>query len=258
MLGYEFMRHALLASCIVALVCGPVGSFLVLRRQVFAAHALGHLGFAGAAGALLAGVPPLWGLVAVTVAGGAAMGALGERLGERDEATGMVLSAALGSGVLFLSLLTVGAAPATALLFGNVLGVDTPTLWRMAGLAALSLGLLAALSGPLLFASVGPDQAEVAGVRLRAISAGFLAITGLAVAEAVQVIGVLLVFTLLVGPAAAAQRLSARLWPAVALATTLACTQACLGVVLAYLTDWPASFWISALSAACYVATLNH
>ena len=77
-------------------------------------------------------------------------------------------------------------------------------------------------------------------------------------AEAVQVVGVLLVFTLLVGPAAAAQRLSARLWPAVALATTLACTQACLGVVLAYLTDWPASFWISALSAACYVATLNH
>jgi zinc/manganese transport system permease protein len=252
MLAYEFMRHALLAAAIVALVCGPVGTFVVLRRQAFAGHALGHIGFAGAAAALLAGVPPIWGLMLVTVSGGAAMGALGEGLAERDETTGVVLSAALGLGVLFLGLLTTGAAPATALLFGNVLGVDAANLWRMAGAGLLILCGLALLSRPLLFATLRPELAALRGVRLRLVSCLFLALVGLAVAEAVQVVGVLLVFTLLVGPAAASRRVSRRFWSGLGLSTIFALAQAVGGVILAYLTDWPASFWISTLSAVTY------
>jgi zinc/manganese transport system permease protein len=257
MLKYEFMRHALLAATIVAAVCGPVGYFVVLRRQAFAGHALGHIGFAGAAGALLVGAPPIWGLMLVTVSGGAAMGALGEGLAERDVTTGVVLSAALGLGVLFLGLLTTGAAPATALLFGNVLGVDSANLWRMAGAALLTVGGLALLSRPLLFATLRPELAALRGVRLRLESCLFLALVGLAVAEAVQVVGVLLVFTLLIGPAAASRRASHRVWPGIGLATLFALAQAVGGVVLAYLTDWPASFWISALSAATYGLSLT-
>ena len=253
MLAYEFMRHALAAAAIVALVCGAAGYVLVLRRQAFAGHALGHVGFAGAAGAMLIGAAPIWGLLAVTVSGGALMGLAGERLGERDVATGMVLSTALGFGVLFLGLLTTASAPATSLLFGNVLGVDTPTLWRMAAVAAVIFAGLAAISRQLLFATIRPELAEAQGIKPRLISALFLALVGLAVAEATQVVGVLLVFTLLVGPAAAAQRLTATIRGGVALSIALAAIQALGGVCLAYVTDWPATFWITALSAVCFI-----
>src|SRR5690348_10231568 len=121
MLGYDFMRNAFLAGGIVALVAGIIGVFLVLRNLTFAGHALSHVGFAGATGAVLVGVAPLWGLVAFTVTAAVAMGLLGERLRNRDVAVGIVLALALGFGVLFLSLYTSHATQATAILFGDVL-----------------------------------------------------------------------------------------------------------------------------------------
>jgi zinc/manganese transport system permease protein len=254
MFTYDFMQNAFAAALIVAVVSGAAGYFLVLRGQSFAGHALGHVGFAGATGAILLGASPFWGLVAVTTLGGALMGLLGERLAERDVAIGMVLSLALGLGLLFLNFFTGSATQATSLLFGNVLGVDAITLWRMAGAGVLTLGALAVIARPLLFASVRPELAEAKGIDPRLISMLFLALVGVAVAEAVQVVGVLLVFTLMVGPAATAQRLSPRLLVGFCLTVGLAVTQAVAGVALAYLTDWPTSFWISALSAACYLA----
>jgi zinc/manganese transport system permease protein len=254
MFTYDFMQNAFTAAAIVALVAGSVGYFLVLRQQTFAGHALGHVGFAGATGAVLIGAPPLWGLLAVTVAGGALMGLLGEKLTERDVAIGMVLSASLGLGLLFLNFFTTGAEQATSLLFGNVLGVDARTLWRMAAIGALTLAALAVISRPLLFATLRPELAAAKGADLRLLSVLFLALTGVAVAEAVQVVGVLLVFTLMVGPAAAAQRLTTRVRAGVCLAVGLAAAQALSGIALAYLTDWPCSFWISVLSAVTYVA----
>lgn len=253
MFAYDFMRHAFAAAAIVALVSGSVGWFLVLRGQSFAGHALSHVGFAGATGAVLAGIPPIWGLVAVTVAGGALMGLLGERLAERDVAVGTVLTAALGLGMLFISLFTTGAAQATSLLFGHVLGVDAATVWWMAAFGALTLGSLAVIARPLLLATLRPELAEAAGANLRLISVLFLALVGLAVAEAVQVVGVLLVFALLVGPAAAAQRLTTRVHAGIALSVALAAAIALAGVALAYFTDWPTSFWIATLSSATYL-----
>ena len=189
----------------------------------------------------------------MSVLGGALMGALGERLAERDVAIGMVLSASLGVGLLFLNFFTTGAAGATSLLFGNLLGVSVPVLWRMAAAGALTLCGLAAISRKLLLASVRPELAEAAGLNLRLVSVLFLALTGLAVAEAVQAVGVLLVFTLLVGPAASAHMLARSFWPGLAMSVLLAALQACLGVALAYWTDWPSSFWISMLSGSCYL-----
>jgi zinc/manganese transport system permease protein len=254
MLGYEFMRNAYLAATVVAVLSGCVGWFLVLRGEAFAGHALAHVGFTGATGAVLIGIAPLWGLLAATLAGGLAMGAFGRRLGERDVAIGMVLCLALGLGLLFLHFYTSYAAQATALLFGNVLGVDRATVVQLAAITALSLAALALLSRRLVFAAVHPELAEAQGVSARGLAVGFLAIVALATACCAQIVGVLLVFTLMVGPAAAAQRLSSRVLPGLLLAPLLAVGQAWAGLACAYYTDWPTSFWIAAASGATYGA----
>src|SRR5579885_3189406 len=132
MFEYEFMRNAFAAAGIAALVAGLVGYFLVLRGQTFAGHALGHIGFAGATGAVLIGLAPVWGLVGFTLAAGIGMGVLGERISGRDVAVGAVLALALGFGLLFLHYYTAFATEATALLFGNVLAVAPGTIAALA------------------------------------------------------------------------------------------------------------------------------
>jgi zinc/manganese transport system permease protein len=256
MLTYDFMRNAFAASGIVAVVAGMVGYFLVLRGQTFAGHALSHVGFAGATGAILIGVPALWGMVGFTVAAGFAMGMLGERLSGRDVAIGVVLSLSMGLGLLFLHYYTAYATQVTNLLFGNVLGVYRGTLWSLLALGLVSLAALAAIARPLLFASLQPDVAEAKGVSLQLVSLLFLGIVALTVAASTQIVGVLLVFTLMVGPAAAAMRLTGRLGLGVALAAFLALAEAWAGVALAYYSDWPVSFCITAFSAAVYFASL--
>ncbi len=256
MLEYDFMRNAFAAAGVAAVVSGLVGYFLVLRGQTFAGHALSHVGFTGATGAVLIGVAPLWGLVLLTVAGGIGMGLLGERLAHRDVAIGIVLSLSLGFGLLFLHFFTAFATQATALLFGNVFAVDMPTIWTLLALGTVSLGALTLIARPLLFASIQPELAEAKGVNLRLFSVLFLAIVALATAECAQIVGVLLVFTLMVGPAAAAQRLTTRLGRGVVLSAALALAEAWGGVTLAFYTDWPSSFWISALSTGVYVAAV--
>jgi len=253
MLDYGFMVNAALAGTIVAVVAGVVGYVLVLRGQTFAGHALAHVGFTGATGALLLGLPPLWGMVGVTVLGGVGMGLLGERAEGRDVAIGMVLSLSLGTGLLFLHFFTAYATQATALLFGSVLGVDSETIWTLGALGVVSLLGLAVIARPLLFASLQPELAEARGVKLRLVSALFLAVAALATALCVQVVGVLLVFTLLVAPAAAAHRLTSGLGRGVALSAVLAVTQTWAGLALAYVTDWPVSVWITALGGLAYL-----
>jgi zinc/manganese transport system permease protein len=254
--AYDFMINAFAASGIVALVAGAVGFFLVLRGQTFAGHALSHVGFAGATGAVLVGLPPLAGLTGFTLLAGIGIGLLGDRLSGRDVAIGMVLSLALGFGLLFLHFYTSFAGQATAVLFGNVLAAGTDTLWTLAALGAVCLAGLAAISRPLIFASLQPEIAEAKGVSPRLIAVLFLAIVAIAVAESSQIVGVLLVFTLMVGPAAAAQRLTSRLWLGVVLSVLLALIDAWGGLTLAFYTDWPTSFWITAVSGLVYFAAL--
>lgn len=252
MLAYDFMVRAFLASGIVAIVAGTAGYFLVLRGQTFAGHALSHVGFTGATGAALVGLSPLGGLVVFVVAAGVAMGLVGEKLSGRDVAIGIILSVSLGFGLLFLSLTTSHATQATTLLFGNVLAVTPAMLRTLAVLGVVTLTGLALISRPLVFATLQPELAEAKGVSLRLVGTLFLALVGLATAQSIQIVGVLLVFTLMVGPPAAAQLLTSRLSTGVALAAGLALLQAWLGIVIAYYTDWPTSFWITALSAAVY------
>ena len=188
----------------------------------------------------------------LTVAARIGMGAMGERLGGRDVAIGIVLALSLGLGLLFLHFFTAYATQATALLFGNVLAVDLGTVRTLLWLGVVSMGILAVISRPLLFASLLPELAEAKGVSLRLCSVLFLAIVALAVAECVQIVGALLVFALMVGPAAAAQRLTTRIRNGILLSVALALLEAWAGITLAFYTDWPVSFCITALSAAAY------
>lgn len=257
MFGFDFMRHAFLAAGIVAVLSGAVGYVLVLRGQAFAAHALAHVGFAGAAGAVLIGVSPFAGMLIAAFAGAGLMGALGERLAERDIAIGIVLAFALGLGLLFLHFFTGTAAQATALLFGNVLAVGAETLRLLAAASLLTLAGLAVIARPLLFATLQPDLAEARGLALRGLGVAFLLLLAVASAAAAEIVGVLLVFALMVGPAAAAERLTRRIGTGIALSVGLALAAAWLGLTLAFYTDWPVSFWISALATGFYVAALG-
>ena len=251
---YEFMRNAFAAAGIVAVVAALVGYFLVLRGQTFAGHALSHVGFSGATGAALIGLAPLQGMLVATLAGGVCIGLLGEKLAQRDVAIGIALSFSLGLGLLFLHFYTSHATQATALLFGNVLAVSAHTVHVLLGLGLACLAGLALISRPLLFASLQPELAQAKGVSLRLYASLFMAVAALATVLSTQVVGVLLVFSLMVGPPAAAQRLTHRVGTGLALSVALALGSAWLGIALAYWTDWPCSFWITTLSCIAYLA----
>lgn len=255
MLDYDFMRNAFAAATVVAIVSGTVGYFLVLRGQTFAGHALSHVGFTGATGAVLIGVPPLWGLLLITLTAGLGMGFIGEKLAQRDVAIGLVLAFALGLGLLFLHFYTAFASQAATLLFGNVLAVDVETVWTLSALGVISLAALAVISRPLLFASLQPELAEAKGVSLRLYGVLFLAIVAVTTAECAQIVGVLLVFALMVGPAAAAQRLTSAVITGILLSALLALFEAWGGITIAFYTDWPSSFCIVALSGVVYLLT---
>jgi len=244
MVTQPFMQNALLTGTIVAILSGLVGFFVVLRGVSFAAHALGQVGFAGAAGAVLIGVDPLWGLVVFAVAGALGIGALGAREHGRDGATALILVAALGLGALFLTLNNTYATAAFTLLFGSIVGISRSQVWETGALALPCLAALATLYRPLLFASVSP---EARGAPVRVLGLLFLVVVGVAVAVAVPVVGTLLIFSLTVGPAAAALRLARRPPVAMVLAVGLAVAATWIGIALAYDTGWPVGFFISAI-----------
>jgi zinc/manganese transport system permease protein len=255
-LDYDFMRNAFLATAVVGIVAGAVGYFLVLRGETFAGHALAHVGFPGATGAALIGLSPIAGLSLFTVVAGLGIGILGNRA-NRDVAIGIVLTLSLGLGLLFLHFYTAYAAQATNVLFGNVLGISIGTVYVLVALGLASLLGLAAIARPLLFASLQPELAEAKGVPLTLVSTLFMVIVALSTVAAMQIVGVLLVFALMVAPAATAMRLTRGVASGVAVSVLLAVGIAWASLVLAFLTDWPTSFWITALGGAAYFLTLK-
>ena len=210
------MHTALWAGAVVAVVSGAIGVFVVTRGLSFAVHAISELGFTGAAGALVIGIDPVIGMIGGSLVVGLVLGLLSLRGRERDSAIGAVLAFGLGLGVLFLSLYQGYATEATNLLFGSIVGVADNQLLALALVGAIVLAGLAALYRPLLFSSVDPEVAAARGVPLRALSVAIFLLLALTTAEAIQVVGVLLVLTLVITPAAAAQRLTGR--PGLALA----------------------------------------
>jgi zinc/manganese transport system permease protein len=251
---YAFMRNAFLAGTVVAIVAGVVGYFVVLRGLAFAGHALSHVGFAGATGAVVLHLPAVAGLLVFSCGGAAVMGAFGERVRGRDVAIGIVLAWSLGLGVLFLSLYTGYATEAYALLFGEILGISPVNMVVTVGAAVPALAAIAVLYRPLMFASVDEDAARARGVPVRAVGIAFMLVVAVAVATAAQVVGILLVFALLVAPAAVAERLTARPPLAIALSVLFALAFTWGGLLLAASFPYPVSFFITTLAFAAYLA----
>jgi zinc/manganese transport system permease protein len=251
---YEFMVHAFEAGTIVAIVAGAIGYFVVLRSSAFAAHALSHIGFAGATGAVVLAVNPIFGLLAFTVGSGIAIGALGNRLRGRDVTIGIVLAWTLGLGVLFISLYSGYANEAYAILFGLILGISANDVLVTLVAGVVTIAALIAVYRPLLFASVDEELAGAKGVPVTALSIGFMVILAVAVTEAVQVVGVLLIFALIVTPAAIAVRFTSRPLAAIAIGVVLALAFTWTGLTIAYYSPHPVSFFITSLAFATYVA----
>ncbi len=250
---YAFMVHAFEAGTIVAIVAGAIGYFVVLRGSAFAAHALSHIGFAGATGAVVLALNPIFGLLAFTLASGVAIGALGNRLRGRDVTIGIVLAWTLGLGVLFLSLYRGYATEAYALLFGEILGISSDDVLVTLVAGILTLAALVAVYRPLLFSSVDEELARAKGVPVTALSIGFMAILAVAVTEAVQVVGVLLIFALIVTPAAIAVRFTSRPPIAILTGVALALAFTWLGLSIAFFSPHPVSFFITSLAFATYL-----
>ena len=215
------MMNTWIAASIVAVIAGVTGFFAVLRGQSFAAHAIPNGAFAGAAGAGLLGLNVIWGLAVFALAGALGIGALGsEKRGRRarqDVVTALVLVLMLGTGALFLSLSTEYAEVTYSLLFGEVFGVSSAVLLPIAGLGAVALVAIAAIYRPLLLASALPEVADARGVSTRRMELCFLIVMALATSMTVPVVGALLMFALMIGPAAAARSFTRRPGYAIAL-----------------------------------------
>jgi zinc/manganese transport system permease protein len=253
LLGQHFVHTALMAGAVVAVVSGAIGTFVVTRGASFAVHAISELGFTGAAGALVLGIDPVAGMIAGSLVVGGVLGLLSLRGRERDSAIGAVLAFGLGVGVLFLSLYQGYATEATNLLFGSIVGVSQRQLVALTVVAGIVLAGIAAAYLPLLFSSIDPEVAEARGVPVRALSVLTFMLLALTTAEAIQVVGVLLVLTLVITPAAAAQRLTANPATAILLSIVIALVATEGGILLSLQQPWPTSFFISAISFAAYV-----
>src|SRR6266446_2456705 len=256
LLHYHFMQNAYLAGTLVAVTAGLMGYFMVLRSQSFAGHSLANVGFAGATGAVLFSISPVVGLFLAGLL--AAVGIQTLNLAERethqsDIAVGAVLTASLALGFLFIHLTTEEyAANLSNVLFGPVLGISDADVGVIAWSTLVLVGALIFIARPLFFASLDPDVAAASGVPVRLLAFGYLILLALEVALAVQVVGVLLIFALLITPAAIAQYVTTRPAVAAAVAVALALIFTWVGLAAGYFTPYPVGFFITTFAFGTY------
>jgi zinc/manganese transport system permease protein len=261
MFTQPFMQHAWLAGTAVALAAGLVGYFVVLRAAVFTADALSHVAFTGALAALAAGVDLRLGLFVVTIAVAVGMGTLGQRGRPDDTVIGGVFAWILGLGVLCLTLYTsspngANGAGSVSVLFGSIFGLSAERAVTTAVIAAVTCAVVVLIARPLLFASLDEAVAAARGVPVRLLGFGFLALVGLATAEATQVVGALQILGLLAAPAGAAMRLTDRPLPGLALSAGIAVASMWIGLVVSFtVPQVPPTFAIIAVATLALVAS---
>ena len=239
MLSHPFMQNAFLAGTPIALACGLVGYAVVLRSQVFAGDALSHVAFTGALAAAAIGIDVRLGLFAATVLVAMGMALIGERAGADDVVIGTVFAWVLGLGVLFLAIYTTQASGANGTiavraLFGSILGLTRGDAWLAAAIGLAVSIVTLAIARPLIFATIDVDVAAAAGVPIRLLAVGFLALVGICAAEATQAVGALLLLGLLAAPAGTAHRLTTNPYTGLALSAALAVATTWIGLTLSY------------------------
>ncbi len=250
---YAFMRQAFEAGTIIAIVAGVVGYLVVLRRLSFAAHALSHVGFSGAAGAALFGINPLLGLLTFTMSGGIFMAFLGKKAATRDVQIGIILAFMLGIGILFINLYKGYATEAYSILFGEILGISLENVIITFYAAIIILIVFALFYRRLLFTSLDEDVAEAKGVSILTMSLIFMLLIAVAVSIAVQIVGVLLIFALLVTPPAIAQRLASSPGKAIIISVLIALFVTWVGLFIGYYLPYPVSFLITSSVFLIYI-----
>jgi zinc/manganese transport system permease protein len=248
-----FMMNTWAVATIVAPVAGIVGFFVVLRGSAFPAHAIPKGAFAGAAGASLLGISTLAGLAAFSLLGAIGIGALGRRA-RSDVATALALVMMLALGAAFLSRTTQYEPEIYALLFGEILGVSSTELLPVAILGAICVAAVGLLYRPLMLSSVIPEVAEAKGIRSRRMEICFLTVVALATAMTVPVVGALLIFSLMIGPPAAARSLTSRPVLAMLLSVAFALVTVWAAIAASYASNWPVGFFVGAFAALCYGA----
>ncbi|HLQ14491.1 MAG TPA: metal ABC transporter permease [Candidatus Eisenbacteria bacterium] len=262
MLAYDFMRNAFIAGGCIAAAAGLVGYFVVLRNQVFTTDALGHVAFTGGMGGLLVGLNLLVGVFGSCVAVALAIGSLGGRGRGRDVAIGTVFAWVLGLGLLFLSIFTSSHSASAgntgiSVLFGSILGMQPAQALIASGAGLLTCIALLVIARPLLFVSLDPEVATSRGVPIRVLTVLFLILVAITVAESVQAVGALLVFALMVTPAAVAQNLTTSPYTGMVLSAAVAVLAVWLGLTLAFYIAYPASFFITALAFGSFIVSLG-
>jgi zinc/manganese transport system permease protein len=251
-----FMHHALIGGTLVAISSGLIGYFVVIRRDAFASHALAHIGFPGATAAVLLGAPVTLGLAVFCIGGGLAIGALGKRVDRREIATGTVLAFATSLGVLFASMAAQSANTITNVLFGNLLAISEDQLVTFGVLTVVVVLALGVMARPLLFASINPQVAEAKGVPVRALGVAFMVLLAIVITMAVQVVGTLLLFALVVTPAATAIAITARPVAVVSIGTAIGLVAVWAGLVLSAMFNLPPSFPIVTIAFVGWLVTL--
>lgn len=258
--AFPFMVNAFRAGAVVAVIAGVMGWFMVLRRQAFAGHTLSVAAFPGAAGATLIGVSAGYGYFAFCIGAAVLIAAAtrGSRsagsLAAESALTGTVQAFTLACGLLFVALYKGFLNGTTALLFGSFLGITAGQVTVLAAAGGAVIVVLAVIGRPLLFASVDPDVAAGSGVPVRALSVAFLVLLGAAVAETAQITGALLVFALLVMPAATAQRLIPRPLASLVITVAIGWAVTWAGLIAAYYSPYPIGFYVTTFAFAAYLA----
>lgn len=261
MFAHEFVRNAYLAGTGIALACGTVGWFVVLRGQVFAGDALTHVAFVGAIAAAVIGLDERVGLVVLTLVVATGIAALGRRGAADDVVIGMVLAWVLGIGILLLAILATSAGGGNGItaantLFGSIYSLSAGASVLDAAVAVVVAFAVALAVRPLLLSSLDSELALARGIPVRAVAAGLLLVLAVVTAEGTQAVGALLLLGLLAAPAGAAHQLTVSPYRGLALAVLLAVAAVWAGLALSYLiATLPPSSAIIGFAAAFYGAS---
>lgn len=258
MFGYEFMRQAFVASTFIAITAGLVGVFVVSRNMSFLSHTLSEIGFAGASFGILVGISPLAGMIIFTLVSSIAVGSLSGEASRREASISAISSLFIGLGILFLSLSAQSSSYATNILFGSIVGISGPEVKQLMILALFVIVIFLVFYKPLAFDSFDHLGAQAAGLKTRLLSITFLVTLALSVSIGAQIVGSLLVFVLLTLPAATAKYLVHSVPKMILVSVGLSLAGVWLGLYLAFITNWPVTFFISSFEVLAYFGGLSY
>lgn len=258
MFGYEFMREAFIASTFIAITAGLVGVFVVSRNMSFLSHTLSEIGFAGASFGILVGISPLAGMIIFTLVSSIAVGSLSSESSRREASISAISSLFIGLGILFLSLSSESSSYATNILFGSIVGISSKEVHQLMILALFVIFVFIIFYKPLAFDSFDHIGARSAGLPTRLLSIAFLVTLALSVSIGAQIVGSLLVFILLTLPGATAKYLVHSVPKLIMVSVGLSLAGVWLGLYLAFVTNWPVTFFISAFEVIAYFLGLTY